>query len=744
MATKGDSFPSYVTYGLLHKSNDYIDWIRVERDCVVPNETDSSPNVDAESTEPIDVTSSESEGERTEATALDVRAFEVFRSLQQKEGTDDGEQNKIKDPILKNNDENESDDDLIGIGDENHISPGLFGKGTKLQMELERGMNKFSSNIVAKIMSAETSSFGVFDANWNPLRFSPRHSNSDVAILLYAAAKEQTRPDEESVTEASVWKRRTSIEKPGALSVDAASDTVSATACAKDGFSCSLQDIETEIERGTLPVVPVRRSSQQQFLVKQSVNMFFRKESVQFFACFPLRNSPRTIYRFDMDGSDGTNGDQSRASAKWKGKLARISSVSLASLKKQSIAATGESNELSVGGDNPPAPKLSLNERLSKMKVSSATKTDDIRRSLRSSLSNTKEKFENSSFRSTVSNTKKKFSEKFKKMPSLSSPNAEATEEDIVDYLEEEDIVIFDSSDIVDAEDQKMGDDSTNNDSIVAAANGANNDAAATVGTEHETVSEQSESQNAQGPAGYVALSIDDVPGRFNFADKSLSLLPKVLDLFDKYDAKATFMVISSFLSPFHEPDMIRLLQEGHELANHGIRDEPMDKKLVTSIDVFLEALDECNDKIKDLQQKANASNHDEFAFTSTDNSHAAIPIGVKWFRAPQSRYTKVMEEGLAKRDMYNVMCDAYAACPIIEDGAWIAASLSKQIKNGSIALLHMPEALGFRGYCLTALELLLEDLVVRRNFKVVTVSELQRISEQQKASATTTGSSAE
>merc|ERR1711937_495857 len=129
---------------------------------------------------------------------------------------------------------------------------------------------------------------------------------------------------------------------------------------------------------------------------------------------------------------------------------------------------------------------------------------------------------------------------------------------------------------------------------------------------------------------------------------------------------------------------------EGHELANHGVRDEAMDKMAT-----------------------------------------ADVEVGVKWFRAPQAKYTKIMEEGLEKLDMYNVMCDAYAACPIVEDGPWIATALSKQIHNGSIACLHMPEKCGFREYCLEALENLLEDLVKKRNFKVVTVGELHKLAEE-------------
>jgi len=64
-----------------------------------------------------------------------------------------------------------------------------------------------------------------------------------------------------------------------------------------------------------------------------------------------------------------------------------------------------------------------------------------------------------------------------------------------------------------------------------------------------------------------------------------------------------------------------------------------------------------------------------------------------------------------------------------VEDGPWIASALSKQIKNGSIAILHMPEKLGFREHCLEALERLLEELK-KRNFKVVTVGELHQLSE--------------
>lgn len=240
-----------------------------------------------------------------------------------------------------------------------------------------------------------------------------------------------------------------------------------------------------------------------------------------------------------------------------------------------------------------------------------------------------------------------------------------------------------------------------------------------------------------------------------------MSLLPQVLDLLTKYNqSKATFMVVSEFANrPCHQHDMLRLLREGHELANHGIRDVPMDT--YPTVQQFVTALDDANRVLTTLQRlafhddddddekeenrdadaainagknnddDANKKNEYENKAKTNDATMMTNKIGVKWYRAPQAKYTKLMEEGLAQRDMYNVMCDSYAACPIVEDGPWLAQSLNKQITSGSIAIIHMPER-GFREYCYEALDLLLNELVTVRNFKCVTVSQLQQISVQQ------------
>mmetsp|Transcript_829 Transcript_829/g.1910 ORF Transcript_829/g.1910 Transcript_829/m.1910 type:complete len:695 (+) Transcript_829:276-2360(+) len=671
---------NYVIYGLLQKNHDYVDWIRVvcDRDwnsAVASKKAETTAGEGKEELASVAVAaaaaadvSSSIENNEDFFRELDVRAFRRFKQmrLQPKQQQQLQQQEPFNDAKYNKKDSTSNVTKGIGISDRENSS--------RFSFEFKKLKLRCGLCIVSPNVSPESTSYGIFDSNWNPLRFSPRHSNADVAILIRAATEEQKKQEPANVedlsdhhSDAVGWKR-TSLSTLG-------NDSFSSEDDAAENNNQLSEQIQTEMEKGNLPLVPVRRSSQQQFLVKQSVNMFFRKESIQFFACFPYRNSPRTICRFEMmdppnnynsnnDNEDG--GDQT----KWNKAITRMSrnTVDIRGSFRSSVSRAKKS-----GGSQSSVPSRS-NDEVARMRApSTTTTTASIPTSFRSSVSTTKNKFSNF-------------------MPSLSLSRSSMMGEDNAiktsksdDHHEEEYIIIT-------------------------------NAAASTDKTP------QSESQE---PTGYVAVTIDDVPCRFN--DGSLSRMPEILDLFDKYNAKATFMLISSFLSPCHEPDMIRLLRGGHELANHGVRDEPLDKQ-ATSVDVFLETLDECNNKIQDLQQKANISNIDSKS-TAADSK---VPVGVKWFRAPQARYTKIMEEGLAQRNMYNVMCDAYAACPIIEDGPWIAASLSKQIKNGSIAVIHMPEKCGFREYCFQALELLLEDLYVRRNFRVVTVSELQRISKAQ------------
>ncbi|KAG7347260.1 polysaccharide deacetylase [Nitzschia inconspicua] len=425
-------------------------------------------------------------------------------------------------------------------------------------------------------------SYVVFDEKWNPLELHGKKSNLDTAIILYGAQQMKMGDGTELSKALLATKQRTSDSntndleesdkntdptnrKENVLSVNGTSfgsfkllpsiskrreshllsifsneKSVPVVSVPFHRSEIPLSMVKSQVEDGSLPMVPVKRSSTHQFLIQQSVDWFFHQETVRFFACQPYRFSPRTIYRFPGTVKSNTNGD-----------------------------------------DNSSLPRNS--------------------------------------------------------------------------------------------------------------------------------------------PSGYIALTIDDAPCRID--NRESSKLCQVLDLLGQYQAKATFMVIQQFLTHAHEPDLVRLLQEGNEMANHGVRDAAMSNtKDYPTVDVFVEAVQQCNARIQELQD--HAMKHGD----SSRHDPETIQSGVKWFRAPHGKYTKLMERGLERLDMYNVMCDAYAVDPVVEDAEWIAKSLSHQVKDGSIILIHMPEK-GFREYCLHALRLLLEDLCVHKGFRVVTVSELERLS---------------
>ena len=227
------------------------------------------------------------------------------------------------------------------------------------------------------------------------------------------------------------------------------------------------------------------------------------------------------------------------------------------------------------------------------------------------------------------------------------------------------------------------------------------------------------DSRQYPGVENRVALTIDDAPGRLGPKN---SRLDDVRELLAKYDAKATFFVVGDWVKEDgcgHEMALARLLRDGHELGNHGSRDDRHD--LMDPSD-FLEAVDGCSRKIRMIHELAakyeNAKNAENAA--RDDDSDGVV----RYFRAPHGKYTREMENLLKKRNLRNVMCDAYASDPIVEDAEYLASSLLRQSRSGGIVLLHLPER-GFRDYCFEALRLLLEGLK-RRNMKVVTVGELE------------------
>ena len=192
-----------------------------------------------------------------------------------------------------------------------------------------------------------------------------------------------------------------------------------------------------------------------------------------------------------------------------------------------------------------------------------------------------------------------------------------------------------------------------------------------------------------------VAFTIDD--GFCGLDNPDGDMTEDVRKLFKKYNAKATFFVTGSHCKHTKKEDILNLLKDGHELANHGMYDWPYNKY---SEEEFIEDLDETERILSSYR--------------------AALP---KWYRAPHAKFSKTMNKVIKDRDMVHIICDAFAIDTAVPDPEWITEYILNKVKPGSIVLIHMPEN-GIREWNYKAMELTLQGLV-DMNFDIVTVSEL-------------------
>jgi len=182
-----------------------------------------------------------------------------------------------------------------------------------------------------------------------------------------------------------------------------------------------------------------------------------------------------------------------------------------------------------------------------------------------------------------------------------------------------------------------------------------------------------------------VALTFDDGPHP--------ATTPPLLDVLARYGARATFFMIGEHIAG-NEPIVARVAAEGHELANHLMREE---RSVLLSDARFQRDLAEVTSLL--------------------------APYGkVRWFRPGSGWFTPRMLRVAARQDLRIVLGTAVA----MHDGGpgddAIAGRLLRVIEPGSIVVLH--EGMDRRrGVVATTAELLAE--FGRRGLAAVTVSEL-------------------
>ncbi|RAK99028.1 chitin deacetylase CDA4 [Aspergillus ibericus CBS 121593] len=201
-----------------------------------------------------------------------------------------------------------------------------------------------------------------------------------------------------------------------------------------------------------------------------------------------------------------------------------------------------------------------------------------------------------------------------------------------------------------------------------------------------------------------IALTLDDAPSPYT---------PLLLQTLLTHTSTATFFLIGNQITPQTTPLLTTLVQNGMELGNHAMHDEPSFKLSPTTLRTEITAID---NTIKEIYKSANVERKG------------------KWFRPGSGVFTGWMREMVQELGYRIVLGSVYphdAQIGWVGLNVWHVGGLSRE---GSIVVLH-----DRRGWTVEVLDRVLR--VLRgRGYRVVSVGEAMEAAKAAAAAAAAAG----
>ena len=186
-----------------------------------------------------------------------------------------------------------------------------------------------------------------------------------------------------------------------------------------------------------------------------------------------------------------------------------------------------------------------------------------------------------------------------------------------------------------------------------------------------------------------IALTIDDAPSQFT---------QEIVDLLKEHDAKATFFIIGAQV-PGREETLKYMVQNGMELANHAMHDEPS--------------------RSLSPQQLSSQLTQVESYINTTYTSLSLTRPQNRYFRPGSGFFSKAMREQVRGMGYQMVLGSVYPHDPQIPYAGVNARHVLSMVRPGSIVVCH-----DRRGWTVGMLRTVLGELG-RRGYRVTTVSGL-------------------
>ena len=182
-----------------------------------------------------------------------------------------------------------------------------------------------------------------------------------------------------------------------------------------------------------------------------------------------------------------------------------------------------------------------------------------------------------------------------------------------------------------------------------------------------------------------LALTIDDAPDSIT--------TPEILATLEKYDAKATFFLITSYIEN-NSKIVAKIVENGHEIGNHMTRDEPSYK---LSKPEFIRKFNKADSVLSQYAE-------------------------VGWFRPGSGFYSEQMIDYINSRGYRCALGSVYPVDTITRSSSFSSFYISMTVRPGSIIILHDR---GARGALTVETLHTIFPILTRRGYRFVTLSEL-------------------
>jgi peptidoglycan/xylan/chitin deacetylase (PgdA/CDA1 family) len=185
-----------------------------------------------------------------------------------------------------------------------------------------------------------------------------------------------------------------------------------------------------------------------------------------------------------------------------------------------------------------------------------------------------------------------------------------------------------------------------------------------------------------------VALSLDDSPSAYT---------GEIMDVLKEYGAQATFFVIGSQVDG-REETLRSLIREGHELANHGMHDEPASRL----------SMDELERQVVQVKAKLVAAYAAELKILPNN-----------YYRPGSGFFNYKMRDMLGNRGYRITLGSVYPHDPQIPYPKQNAKHILSMVHPGAIIICH-----DRREWTAPMLRIILPELK-KAGYKIVTISDL-------------------